>query len=111
MSGSEAPTAADALTVSRRVVVDMIRLAALGVPGVARVGRSGPPWRAWFAGPSIRVSVRDGRVETRLWLVARPGQALGPLAGEVREAVGATIERLLGLEAAAVTIAVDGSGG
>jgi uncharacterized alkaline shock family protein YloU len=98
------------LTVARRVVVDMVRLAALDVPGVARIGRGGPRWQAWFAGPSVRVRVRDGRVEARLWLVARPGQALGPLAHDVREAVGATIERLLGLEAAEVTILVDGAG-
>ncbi len=111
MSGSSAPDSDDELQVARRVVVAMVGRAALDVPGVARIGRAGPVWRAWFAGPAVRVRVRDGRVEARLWLVARPGQALGPLARDVREAVGATIERLLGLEAADVTILVDGSGG
>jgi len=99
-----------ALTVARRVVVEMVRLAALEVPGVARIGRGGPRWRAWFAGRPVRVRVHDGRVQARLWLVARPGQALGPLTRDVRVAVAATIERLLGLEAAEVTILVDGVG-
>ena len=99
------------LTVARRVVVEMVRLAALEVPGVARIGRGGPRWKAWFAGRPVRVRVRDGRVQTRLWLVARPGQAIGPLTREVRIAVAATIERLLGLVAGEVTILVDGVGG
>jgi uncharacterized alkaline shock family protein YloU len=43
-----------------------------------------------------------------VWLIARPGQALQPLAGQVRSAVGAAVERLLGLELEAVTVIVDG---
>jgi uncharacterized alkaline shock family protein YloU len=43
--------------------------------------------------------------------VARPGQALGPLAAGVRTAVAATVERLLGLDLDGVTVIVDGVGG
>jgi uncharacterized alkaline shock family protein YloU len=46
-----------------------------------------------------------------MWIVARPGQALAPLTTQVRTAVGATVERLLGLDLGAVTILVDGVGG
>jgi uncharacterized alkaline shock family protein YloU len=45
-----------------------------------------------------------------LWIVARPGQPLVPLTGQVRSAVAATVERLLGLELGAVTVLVDGVG-
>ncbi|MFL5668483.1 MAG: Asp23/Gls24 family envelope stress response protein [Chloroflexota bacterium] len=98
-------------TVGHGVVVEMIRLAALEVPGVARVGRGGPPWRGLLAGRAITARVRDSRVEVRLWIVARPGHALEPLASQVRSAVAAAVERLLGLELAGVTVLIDGVGG
>ena len=99
------------LTVGRAVIVELVRLAAFEVPGVARVGRGGPGWRRILGGPAVSVQLRNDRVLVRTWIVARPGQELGPLAMEVRAAVGATVERLLGLELGAVTVLVDGVGG
>jgi uncharacterized alkaline shock family protein YloU len=55
--------------------------------------------------------VDDGRVAVSLRVVARPGQALQPLAENVRTAVTATVERFLGLNLAALTVIVDGVGG
>jgi uncharacterized alkaline shock family protein YloU len=98
------------LTVSAGVIREMVRLAALEVPGVQRVGRSGPAWRRAFLGRSIVARVRDGRVAVRLSIVARPGQALEPLTVQVRAAVAATVERLLALELETVTVVVDGVG-
>jgi uncharacterized alkaline shock family protein YloU len=102
---------APVLAVGRSVIVEMVRLAALEVPGVIRVARGGPALRAWFAGSPVGVRVRDGRVSVRLWVIARPGVALVPLAAQVRSAVTGAIERLLGLEAGMVTVIVDGVGG
>jgi uncharacterized alkaline shock family protein YloU len=99
------------LTVGRRVIAELVKLAAFEVPGVARVGYGGPPWRSWLGGPAVRIRVTDDRVLVRLHVVARPGQALEPLSAQVRTAVAATIERLLGLELDAVTVIVDGVGG
>ena len=104
MSGPE-------LTVGRGVIAELVRLAAFEVPGVARVGRGGPAWLAWLAGPAVSVRIREDRVLVRLRVVARPGQALGPLAAQVRTAVAATVERFLGLDLGAVTVIVDGVGG
>ncbi len=104
MSGPE-------LTVGQGVIAELVRLAAFEVPGVARVGHGGPSWRGWLAGPAVNVRVRDDRVVVRLRIVARPGQALAPLTAQVRTAVAATVERLLGLELGAVTVLVDGVGG
>jgi len=98
------------LTVGRRVVAEMVRLAALEVPGVHRVGRSGPLWRRAFLGRSLSARVRDGRVDVRVCVVARPGQPLEPLTAQVRASVAAAIERLLGLELETVTVVVDGVG-
>lgn len=105
----ERPAWANPLTVSRSVIVDMVRVAALEVPGVLKVGR-GSPWPRLVGSP-IRVSVKDKRVTVRIWIVARPGHALAPLATQVRQAVGAAVERLLGLELAEVTVVIDGVGG
>ena len=98
------------LTVARRVIAEVVSLAALEAPGVLRVARGGPRWRGWLRAAPLRVRVRDGRVEARLHVVARPGQSLPAVAREVRAATGAAIERLLGLEVADVTVIVDGVG-
>ncbi len=104
MSGPE-------LTVGRGVISELVRLAAFEVPGVLRVGRGGPAWRRLIGGSSVSVKIRDERVAVRLWVVARPGQALAPLTAAVRSTVGATVERVLGLELETVTVLVDGVGG
>jgi uncharacterized alkaline shock family protein YloU len=99
------------LSVGKGVITEMVRLAAFEVPGVARVGRRGPAWRSFLAGPAITTQLSDRGVRVRVWLVARPGQALLPLTRHVRAAVAATIERMLGLRLESVTVTVDGVGG
>jgi uncharacterized alkaline shock family protein YloU len=99
------------LTIGRGVIAEMVSLAALEIPGVARVARGGPGWRAALAGPAVVTRVSEDGVRVRLWIVARPGQQLVTLAEDVRTAVGAAIERLLGLRLESVTVTVDGVGG
>ena len=99
------------LTVGRGVVDEMVRLAALGIPGVARVSRGGPTWSTVLAGRPIVTQLTDGGVRVRVWIVARPGQALIPLERQVRAAVAAAVERLLDLRLESVTVTVDGVGG
>jgi len=108
-SNPSPPLMPDPLTVSHSVVVEMVRVAALEVPGVLKVGRGGP--LAWLGGSPVRARVGDGKVSVRVWIIARPGHALGPLAAQVRQAIGATVERLLGLQLGEVTVVVDGVGG
>ncbi len=99
------------LSVGRGVIVEMARLAALEVPEVLRVARGGPRWRAMLVGPPIRVRVRGDEVSLRLWLIARPGADMTALGAGVRAAVGAAVERLLGLRLGSVSVVVDGVGG
>jgi uncharacterized alkaline shock family protein YloU len=103
MSGPE-------LTVDRAVIDEMLRLAALEVPGVARVARGGPAWRAILAGSPIVTQLSDKGLRVRVWIVARPGEALAPLGQQVRVAIGAAVERLLDLRLESVTVTVDGVG-
>ena len=98
------------LTVGPGVIRETVRLAALEVPGVLRVGRGGPRWRDALAGSPVRVRVKDGRVHVTVWLVARPRQKLAPLGAQVRDAVAGAVERLLGMELGGVTVLVDGIG-
>jgi uncharacterized alkaline shock family protein YloU len=105
----ERPSWADPLTVSRGVVVEMVRVAALEVPGVLRVGRGGR--FAKLFGSPVRVQIKEGQVSARIYVIARPGHELRALAAQVRQAVGAAIERLLGLDLGEVTVVIDGVGG
>lgn len=98
------------LSVGRGVIVEMARLAAYEVPGVLRVAHGGPAWRAFFRGAPIAVRVRGGRVDVRLWVIARPGADLRVVAGQVQAAVAATVRRLLALDLGTVTVVVDGVG-
>jgi uncharacterized alkaline shock family protein YloU len=104
MSGPE-------LTVGRGVIAEMVTLAALSNPGVARVGRRGPLWRSFLAGPPIVTHLSADGARIRLWIVARPGQELVALGRDVRIAVTAAVERLLDLRLESVTVTVDGVGG
>jgi uncharacterized alkaline shock family protein YloU len=98
------------LTVGRGVIAELVGLAALEVPGIVRIGRGGSAWRRLVGGPSVSIRFDHGRVRVRLWVVARPGHKIRPLTAQVGAAVAATVERLLGLELAEVTVLVDGVG-
>jgi len=98
------------LTVGRGVIAELVAMAALEVPGVLRVGRGGSVLRRAIGGPAVSVRFDQDRVRVRLWIVARPGQAIRGLTAQVGTAVAATVERLLGLELAEVTVLVDGVG-
>lgn len=98
------------LTVARTVVEELIRLAAMEVPGVVRVDRSGPASLAALLGRSVVRRIDGRRVDVRLTIVARPGHPLVPLTRQVRAAVAAAVERLVGLEAGDIVVVVDGVG-
>jgi uncharacterized alkaline shock family protein YloU len=98
------------LSVGPAVVAETVRLAALGVPGVLRVGRSGDWFRRRLAGAAVAVRLDGPDVSVQIAIVARPGQSLQALTGLVRAAVVAALEGQLGLRPGAVTVSVDGVG-
>jgi uncharacterized alkaline shock family protein YloU len=100
---------APTLSVSHSVIARMVRRAAVEAPGVLRVS-SGGSWLARLASPAVGVRARDGRIRVRISVVARPGHDLRIVAEDIRSAVAATVERLLGLELEDVTVIVDGVG-
>lgn len=98
------------LSVGPAVVAETVRLAALEVPGVLRVGRSGDWLRQRLAGSPVAVRLQGSEVSVQVAIVARPGQSLQVLTNHVRVAVVAALERQLGLRPGAVTVSVDGVG-
>lgn len=98
------------VSVAHSVVARMVRRAAVAAPGVVRVGRGGPAALARMAPPAVAVRERTDGLHVRVTVVARPGHDLRVVARDVREAVAATVERLLGLDLAEVTVVVDGVG-
>jgi uncharacterized alkaline shock family protein YloU len=98
------------VSVAHSVVARMVRRAAVAAPGVVRVGRGGPRLLARLAPPAVVVREREDGLHVRVTVVARPGHDLRVVARDVREAIAATVERLLGLGLAEVTVVVDGVG-
>ena len=98
------------LIVGPAVIRETIRLAALEVPGVLRVGPSGGWLRQRFGGSVVTTRLSGAASSVRIAIVARPGQSLGPLARHVRAAIVAALERQLGLVPGEVTVSVDGVG-
>jgi len=97
------------LSVAHSVVARMVRRAAVAAPGVVRIGRGGPGLLARLE-PAVSVRARADGIAVRIIVIARPGHDLRVVAGDVRTAVGATVERLLGLALSDVTVIVDGVG-
>jgi uncharacterized alkaline shock family protein YloU len=98
------------LEIGLPVLEELVRLAAVEVPGVARVGRGGPAWSRWASPPAVRVTLHGRQVSVDLAIVARPAQPLGPLIEAVRGATAAAIERLQTLELSSLNVVVDGVG-
>lgn len=97
------------LSVAHAVVARMVRRSAVAAPGVVRIGRGGPSLLARLE-PAVSVRSRADGIVVRVVVIARPGHDLRVVARDVRVAVGATVERLLGLALADVTVVVDGVG-
>jgi len=98
------------LSVGPAVVRETVRLAALEVPGVLRVGRSGAALRQWLAGSAVLIRLTGTTVNVRVAIVVRPGQSLRSVAGHVRTAIVVALERQLGLVPGEVTVSIDGVG-
>ena len=109
----EALVSGPELTVGRGVIAELVRLAALEVPGVARVGRGGPAWRP---------APRRPRGLASASATTASSSASGSSPGRARRS--APLDRARsgrpsprpssacsGLELGAVTVLVDGVGG
>jgi uncharacterized alkaline shock family protein YloU len=95
------------LAVSRRVVTDVVRLAARETAGVVLVGRSSR-WRRLLGSRPVNVRIDDGAVTVTVHIVARSRTQLLAVGEAVRGSVATAVTRVLGLRVAGVTVVVDG---
>lgn len=103
--GANAPAP---VSVRHRVIAAVAAAAASDVPGVVRVARGHGPLLGRLAGPPVRTESREGRIDVRVWLLARRGASLPDLAERVRLAVARAVERQMGQQLGEVTAIVDG---
>ena len=94
--------------IARRVLRTVVERAALGVPGVVHMANGGESWwrrltRDWPE-HGVGLSLRGVSVRLALYLIAEPGVNLVDVGTAVQEAVGAAVERILGLEIGEINV-------
>jgi uncharacterized alkaline shock family protein YloU len=94
--------------IARRVLRTVVERAALGVPGVVHMANGGESWwrrltRDWPE-HGVGLSLHGVSVRLALYLIAEPGVNLVDVGTAVQEAVGAAVERILGLEIGEINV-------
>jgi len=106
------PSAEDRIVVHPRVLATIASLAALSVPGVARLRsrRLAFPLRLlWpMAGRAVRLRVDDHAVFVDLHLILNAGYSLLEASRKVQEAVARTIEEMTDMRVLQVNVHIEG---
>lgn len=94
--------------IARRVLRTVVEQAALGVPGVARLAAYSAGWRPVLGRPlpqhGVALDVHGERVSVDLYLIVAPGASFVAVGTAVQEAVGAAVERILGMTARDINV-------
>ncbi len=102
MGGAE--PVAGRITIAPEVLRDIVRQAALQVPGVARLAEA--RWGPWTRSGGIRLTMLRDRPRVDVVLVVRPEFRFREVARQVQEEVARAIRDLTGLEVAAVNVRI-----
>ncbi len=100
----ESKPVAGRITVAPEVLRDIVRQAALQVPGVARLAEA--HWGLWARSGSVRLTMLRDRPRVDVALVVRPEVRFREVARRVQEEVARAIRDLTGLEVAAVNVRI-----
>lgn len=96
------------IQVSPSVLATLVRLTAVGVPGVARVGGGRPAWLRWLplrrVGPGVRVRVQPDGVRAEVELVVQQGHNMLEVASRVQQQVAEALEKMVGIPVRAVDV-------
>jgi len=105
------PPAAEQLgsvRIARRVLRTVVQEAALAIPGVARMAAGATQWPQLLGRPLPRHGVGltlHGDVATvDVYIITEPGANMVQIGSAVQEAVGAGIERILGLRVGEINV-------
>ncbi len=97
-----------AVRIARRVLRTVVEQAALGVPGVARLGAYSAGWRPMLGRPlpqhGVALDVHGERVSVDLYLIVEPEASFLAVGTAVQEAVGAAVEHILGMTARDINV-------
>ncbi len=100
----EAEPVAGRITIAPEVLRDIVRQAALQVPGVARLAEA--RWGLWARSGGVRLTMLRDRPRVDVVLVVRPEFRFREVARRVHEEVARAIRDLTGLEVAAVNVRI-----
>lgn len=104
------PPAADAhgvVRITKHVLGSIIELAALEVPGVARLAPLSSPWpRVFRSEPQrgIATSTRGRVLSVDLYVILEPGVNMPQVGRALQEAIAHAIEDILGMEPGEINI-------
>lgn len=94
--------------IARRVLRTVVEQAALGVQGVAHMAAMKSGWPRRLGRPlpqhGVGLAVREGVVAVDLYLIVTPGANMVDVGSGVQEAVGAAIERILGMDVGEINV-------
>lgn len=97
-------------TIAPEVLVDITRLAALGVEGVARLAPvPGGVNRLFRRGTSegVQILVESNRVDADIYLILYPNVSIREVSKEVQSRVARAIEEMVGMEIGGIHIHIE----
>jgi uncharacterized alkaline shock family protein YloU len=96
-------------TIAPEALVTIARLAAQGVPGVARLGSAPGGVNRWLrgsAGEGARIEVADHTVTAEMYLVIRAGHNVREVSRAVQAEVARALQDMVGMDVLAVNIVI-----
>jgi len=97
-------------TVAPDVLVTIVRLSALGVPGVSRMAQvTGGVNRLFKRGvhDGVRIEVEDNTVVVDLYLILKKDMNIREVSREVQEQVARSIQEMIGMDIGSIEIHIE----
>ncbi len=99
------------VTIAPEVLLDVVRLTALGTPGVARLSSNNPnSFRRLFSGKAaegIRVEIEDSAVTIDLFIVAEPDAQMLQLGQTLQREISRAISDVVGMPVKEINIRIE----
>ncbi len=100
-----------AVTIAPEVLLDVVRLTAVGTPGVARLSSNNPnSFRRLFSGKAaegIRVEIEDSAVSIDLYIVAEPDAQMLQLGQTLQREISRAISDVVGMPVKEINIRIE----
>jgi uncharacterized alkaline shock family protein YloU len=101
----------DTVTVAPDVLVTVVRMAALGVEGVAHLASSSGGVDRWLKLSSddhgVRLNVEDSGVRVDVYIIADASRSLYETSRRVQEEIAHTIKEYIGMKVLAVNVHIE----